>query len=430
MQRAFSVLLTASLVLAAPLPLAAQKFLPKTIQFKGDPEYSDPELLAAAGLKKGAVLTSAEMNEHSKQLMDTGVFDTLTFKFDGQDLIFILVPSTTLYPIRLENLPLTPGKDLDAVLHERFPLYHGKVPAEGGLLDNVRGALEEMLAAQGIKAPVTATPAGSLGSRKLSAMSFAIAAPEVRVGAIHLEGVSAAMQAKVKVVADHTVGTSFDTGNSNRNLEHAFESFYADEGYAAVKVHAQQAGSPVATADAIDVPFAVTVQEGRLYKLGAVHLPPDALVSQADLDKVAGARAEGPAKGMLLRSTWGMIVSRYKSKGYLDCAVTPHPEFDEASGAVNYTVEINPGPIYHLAFVKFENVSDEMRSRLMHVWKMLPGDPFDESYVSSFIVKAQKEDPVLQRSLAGVKVSFEAHADPQTHEVNCVIHFARLQPTS
>src|SRR5208337_4971996 len=154
----------ASLVLgAACLPLEAQKFLPKTIQFKGDPEYSDQELLAAAGLKKGAVLTSAEMNEHSKRLMDTGVFDTLTFKFDGQDLVFILVPSSTLYPIRLENLPLTPGKDLDAVLHDRFPLYHGKVPAEGGLLDNVRAALEEMLAAQGIKASVKATPSGSLG---------------------------------------------------------------------------------------------------------------------------------------------------------------------------------------------------------------------------------------------------------------------------
>ncbi len=430
MQRVLSVLLTAILVLAVPVPLAAQKFLPKTIQFKGDPEYSDQELLAAAGLKKGTVLTSAEMNEHSKRLMDTGVFDTLTFKFDGVDLTFTLVPSATLYPIRLENLPLMPGKDLDAVLHDRFPLYHGKVPAEGGLLDDVRAALEEMLAAQGIKASVTATPAGSLGSRKLSAMSFAIASPPVRVGALHLVGVSDSMQARVKLVADHTMGTSFDTGHSKGNLEQAFASFYADEGYAAVKVHVAQAGSPVATADAIDVPFAVTIEEGRLYKLGAIHLPPDALVSQADLDKVAGARAEGPAKGMILRSAWGMIASRYKSKGFLDCAVTPHPEFDEGSGTVSYTVGINPGPVYHLAFVKFENVSDEMRSRLMRVWQMLPGDPFDESYVSNFVVRAQKEDPVLQRSLAGVKVSFDVHADQQTHDVNCVLHFARMQPVS
>ena len=67
-------------------------------------------------------------------------------------------PHTALYPVRLENLPLTPGKELDAALHDRVPLYHGKVPLEGGLTEQVRQALEEMLAAKGIKATVAATP--------------------------------------------------------------------------------------------------------------------------------------------------------------------------------------------------------------------------------------------------------------------------------
>jgi hypothetical protein len=51
------------------------------------------------------------------------------FTFNGVDLVFVLVPATALYPVRLENLPLTPGKELDAALHDRIPLYHGKVPA-------------------------------------------------------------------------------------------------------------------------------------------------------------------------------------------------------------------------------------------------------------------------------------------------------------
>src|SRR5208282_1076175 len=140
MVRPLLLLLTTTVLFAASLPADAQKFLPKSIQFKGDPEYSDQELLAAAGLKKGTVLNVAEMKDHSQKLMDTGVFDTLSFKFDGQDLIYTLVLSTTLYPVRLENLPLAPGKELDAKLHDRFPLYHGKVPADGGLLEGVRGA--------------------------------------------------------------------------------------------------------------------------------------------------------------------------------------------------------------------------------------------------------------------------------------------------
>ena len=233
MVRPLLLLLTTTVLFAASLPADAQKFLPKSIQFKGDPEYSDQELLAAAGLKKGTVLNVAEMKDHSQKLMDTGVFDTLSFKFDGQDLIYTLVLSTTLYPVRLENLPLAPGKELDAKLHDRFPLYHGKVPADGGLLEGVRGALEEMLASQGIKAAVTAMPFGTPGTKNVTAMNFSIASLPVLVGPIQLDGVSPEMQSLVKSVADHEKGEPFDTENTEKNLEHIFASIYADEGYAA-----------------------------------------------------------------------------------------------------------------------------------------------------------------------------------------------------
>jgi outer membrane protein assembly factor BamA len=418
--------LAAVTLLYAPLPVAAQKFLPKTIQFKGAPEYSDQELQAAAGLKKGTVLDFVEMKKHSQRLMDTGVFETLNFKFDGVDLIYNLIPAATLYPIRMENLPLVPGKELDAKLHDRFPLYHGKVPAEGGLLDGVRGVLEEMLATEGIKATVTAMPFTDPKLHKITAMSLVVMAPPVRVGAIHLEGVSAALAARVQHAANHETGGAYDTENSAKNIEHAIELFYGDEGYAAAKVHASRSGDPVTAADAIDVPFSATIEEGRLYKLGSIQLPPDSPGTQAEIDKLFGAHT-GIAKGQVLRTVLFTLSSKYKSKGYLDCIITPHPEFDEAAGAVNYTMEVNPGPVYHLAFVKFENVSDELRARMMRIWQMLPGDPFDESYVSSFIVRLQKEDPGLQRTLAGVKVTYDVVADQQTHDVNCVIHFAKAQ---
>ena len=118
MRRTVFVLLISLLGVCVCWPASAQKFQPKTIQFKGDPEYTNQELLDAAGLKLGTVLTSAEMNDHSKLLMDCGVFDNLTYKFDGGDLVYSLTPSALMYPIRLENLPLTlTGKDLDAKLH-------------------------------------------------------------------------------------------------------------------------------------------------------------------------------------------------------------------------------------------------------------------------------------------------------------------------
>ncbi len=414
-------LIPIALLFCPCLSLCAQKFQPKTIQFKGDPEYTDAELLAAAGLKPGITLTADQIKEHSKLLADSGVFDEMTYKFDGVDLVYTLSPSPTVYPIHLDNLPIAPGKELDDKLRQRFPLYHGKVPSEGALLDAVRSALEEMLAAQGIKATVTAAPFGKPGTKFLTAMSFSISAPQVEVGEIQLQGISPALQARVKALAERTVKTPYDTEHSTANLVHAFVSLYIEEGYAAVQVHAVQSGNPVVTADAIQIPFSVTINEGRQYTLGAIHLPADSLISQAEIDKSYAGFIGGAARAKTIRFALAQVSTRYKSKGYLDCEVTPHPVFDDAAGTVSYTIEIAPGPVYHLGLVKFDNVSDDLRKLLMHNWQMMPGDPFDDSYVGNFLAKARTEDPVLQRTLANVKVTYNVIADPQTRDVNCVI---------
>ena len=428
MHRMSFSLLIAAVLLPLALPAAGQKFMPKTIQFKGDPEYSEQELLDAAGLKLGAVLTSTEMNDHSKRLMDTGVFDNLTYKFDGLDLIYSLVPSSQLYPIRLENLPLTPGAGLDAKLHSQLPLYHGKVPAEGSLLDDVRKLLEEMLARQGITTTLTAVPFSDRKTARkgsITAISFSIVQPPVRIGKIQLEGVSPGMQAKMQPILKEAAEQSFDSANSAANLENVLHSFYQDQGYAAVTVHAVRSGDPIVSPDSIQIPFAVTVVEGRLYKLGEIQLPPGTPVDRAEVDKILNDTVANPARGIGLRAVWSLLATRYRSKGYLDCIIRPHARIDDAAGTVTYNLDITPGPVYHLAFVKFDNVSDDLRVLLMHNWQLMPGDPFDQSYVTGFLIKAQLQDPVLRKTLVGMKPNFDVMADPQTHEVNLVIRLEK-----
>ena len=425
MRHSVIFLLAALAVLAAVCPASAQKFLPKAIQFQGAPDYSNQELMDAAGLKKGIVLDYAEMGDHSKQLLATGIFATVAFKFDGLYLTFLLTPSTDLYPVRIQNLPLSPGKDLDAKLHAQLPLFHGKVPADGGLQESVRSALQQMLTAEGINATVVATTSADPASRKVNGVVYSITSPPVMISVAHLDGVSDAFQTSLQHVLTEAVKNPFDTEESASNLEREVGFFYQDQGYAAAKVNAVRSGDPVYATNTVTVPFAVTVQEGQKYKIGAVHLPPGTPVTEEEVDKTLAPHPGGLPDGVRLRTLWEEIVSAYKAKGQLDCKVTAHPSFDDTAGTVSYTVDVDPGPVYHLAFVKFDNVSDAMRSLLMRNWQMMPGDVFDESYVASFIMKAQQQDPILQRSLAGVKTTFDATADPQTHDVNVVIHLAK-----
>jgi outer membrane protein assembly factor BamA len=429
MNRERFLLLTALMLFWAGISAGAQNFVPQIIEFKGAPEYSNQELMAAAGLKAGAYLSASEMKADSQKLLDTGLFEGASFAYNGADLVFTLTPSKALYPVRLDNLPFIPGKELETALHDRLPLYHGKVPFDGGLTEQVRKALEEMLAAKGVKAIVAATPYTDLKLLDVTAMVFSITAPPVRVGEIHLEGVSPDLQAKVKLVADHAMKASYDTENTAGNIEHAFALFYSDEGYAAAKVHAAQSGNPVMGSEAIEVPFNVTVEQGRLYKLGSIHLASGEALNLEEINKAAGLQTNkvetslSVKGGLTLRLALFFVTGQYKSKGYMDCVVTPHPEFDETAGQVNYTLEVQTGPVYTMGKLTIENGADDLRAAMLAAWKMPTGTVFSEKEIQTYFYT--QGNTQLGRTFASVNCRYKLATNHETHTVDVTLRLEK-----
>src|ERR1700734_2694110 len=147
-----AVLIAACLLLSSLPTLAQHKVVPpKAIRFQGAPQYTQQELLAAAGLQPGARLSPSEVKAHAKLLNDTGLFAVVKFANDSKGLLFSLTPSSQLFPMHLDNLPLKPGKELDDQLQQRFPVYPGQLPATGSMVEGIRKSFEDMLAVQGIK---------------------------------------------------------------------------------------------------------------------------------------------------------------------------------------------------------------------------------------------------------------------------------------
>src|SRR5208282_5293279 len=106
-------------------------------------------------------------------------------------------------------------------------------------------------------------------------------------------------------------------------------------------------------------------------------------------------------------------------------SVVSHASFSEATHIVNYGVEIDSGPLYKMGAVQFDGAPEAMAVRLAHLWKMAAGDTFDESYVSGFSARAEKQDRTLSKWMQTVLVTFNAKPDPDTHQVNCIFHFAK-----
>jgi outer membrane protein assembly factor BamA len=419
MRRYLFLLFTCLVLASTAVPAAAQKFNPKTIQFKGDPEYSDQELLAAAGLKKGVVLTSAEMSDHSKLLMDSGVFSNLTYKFDGVDLVYMLTPAEVMYPIHLRNIPLTAGAELDAKLHDRLPLYHGKVPSEGTLLDGVRSALVEMLAAQGINATISAVPTGG-GQQKTGMMNFNIDSPPVVVGEIHLDPASPALDAKAQEILAKQAGSPYDVEGTPSQISTDLGNFFHDKGYLEASLNAAPQGAPVVAPDAIRIPFFLSATPGPLYKLSSVQLAPGVLVTQAEFDHQSHIHSGDIADGQHVTQNWQFISRQYHNKGYMKATVHPTPTFDRAQSTVIFLVEVDPGPAYTMGTLRIDNVGDDVRTAMLAAWKMPAGVVFNESAVVSFFA-AGDASPQLKRLFSGVSCKYVMTLNDDTHTVDVVL---------
>jgi outer membrane protein assembly factor BamA len=362
--------------------------------------------------------------------LDTGLFESFNFSFNGVDLVYMLVPASNLYPVRLENLPLTPGKELEAALRSRVPLYRGKVPLEAGLTEQVRQALEEMLAARGIQATVVASPYTDQELVQVTAISYAITNLQVHVGEIHVEGVSPEMQAKVRSLADRAAKTDYNTENTAGNIERAFALLYADEGYPSTKVHAEQSGNPVAFGKTIDIPFKVTVEEGRHYKLGSIFLPSGEPLTLEMINKSAGVVTNSGEKQFVngevnLRTAVLYVTREYKSKGNLDCVVTPHPQYDDASGVVNYKLEVQPGPVYTMGKLTILNGAEDLRAAMLAAWKLPTGAVFSEKAIADYY-STQGNTP-LGRTFASVNFKYKLTKNVDTHTVDVTLLLEKKQ---
>ncbi len=382
--------------------------------------------MAAAGLKPGAAMTVDELNADVKRLLDTGLFEKLSYNLEGPVLTVSLTPSSQLLPVRLENLPLTPGKELDAKLHDRLPLYHGKVPVAGGLLEQVRLALEAMLAAQGIKAAIAAVPYTDQAPRKVTAMSFTITSPQVQIGEIEVDPASQPLDAKAKILLGKITGEAYGTQDSPGLIETTLNNYYIDQGYMDAHARATQQGAPVVTPETLRMPFIVSFDLGRLYRINGVHLAQDMVVTQAEFDRQSNIHPGDIADGERVRQNWAYLSRQYHNRGYIRAGIHVVPAFDRTQGTVSFDVSAEPGPQYKMGALTIENVSDQLRGAIMAAWKMPPGAVFNEGAILGFFA-THAVNPALERVFATVDIKYTLHPDDEARTVDVDIRLERKQ---
>jgi outer membrane protein assembly factor BamA len=322
-------------LLFAAHPSHDQTFTPQSIQFTGATNYSDVELADAGGLEVGQTYTADDLTHHAQQLLDIGIFDKVSYKFDGGKLTYTVKMNPQAFPIELSNLPLEPGESLEAKLHTKIPLYHGTVPSQGLLLEAVRQTLENLLAGMGVHAEVSAELVVDPSTRGTTAIRFAIASQPVKVGIQKLEGVSDFLRPQLEKSTALT-DVAFDTTRSAAQIEQNIKDYYAAHGFAGAEVHAVRYGFP-STADG------ATVKEGRAYRLGTVTLDHNLPLDPVEVDRLMASRSSFMPESMFLESLLTQLQVDLKGQGYPTSRVVLQTHLDDKLGVANYTIVADLG---------------------------------------------------------------------------------------
>jgi hypothetical protein len=406
--------MAASALCAIASSAVAQSFTPRTIQFKGVPEYTNQELLAGAGIPANKQIDVARISSYGQRLIDTGMFATVSYKFDGQDLVFTLSAMAELAPIRLDNLPLTMGNELAEKLHARLPLFHGKVPMSGGLNDEVAKTLEQILTEQGMPATVQA----AAGSSQTAAITYSIISPSVVVGDIKLTEDSAKPDPGIQKILKALVGSPYQVDGSPSQISTYLSNYYHDKGYVEAAVDVLPHGPATAAQDAISVPFTITIKPGILYRLASVNLAPDMVLSQKEFDHQSPIHPGDIAEGQRITENWEFISRQYHNHGYMSASIHPEPAFDRDKGTVAYNVTAKPGPVYTMGKLTLDNAPDDMRAAILSAWKMPEGSTFNEGAIRA-IAATHGVNPTVERIFTAydIRYSLNQHDDSLTVDV-------------
>ncbi len=419
-------------LLFVPHALRAQSITPQAIEFQGAPDIPAADLLAAAHLQPGRPLTAADIRDHAQLLIDSGLFEDLHYSVSGQNLIFQLTPSTQVFPMRLINIPIAPGPALDQKLHALFPLFHGKVPADGTLLSGVRVALEQMLSAQGLEATVKAVPFTDPKQQVITFMDFSVYVPEVHLGAIHLDAPPSSPQIAIAVrdILSKLQGSPYSRQDSPGQIETSLISYYRDRGFFDCAVHATPQPAVEVPIDqivnVIRVPFSASVTPGPLYHLSSVQLAPGLAVSPADFDRVSNLHPGDPADASLIAPALDFLTRQYHNKGYVRAKTQLTPTIDRARATVSYAVSVDPGPVYTMGRLAVENVSGQLRAMILSTWKMPAGSVFNESAIMDYF-SDRKLPSDLRRTLAMATVRYVLHIDDDTKTVDVELILQKKQ---
>jgi outer membrane protein insertion porin family len=377
------------------------------IEFKGLERVKEPEALEKSGLAAGQTVSIDDVEAASGRLLESGLFANLSYKLKGKTdaalLVFEVVERKWTMPVSFDNFVWFTDEELNAAVRRKLPAFDGTAPEAGGVTEQIKQALTELLGERKIEGSVEYTLSENPASRKVEHL-FSVKGPGLRVCKIAYAGARAVPEEQLVTKSGGIFDNDFSRAYVGGFVESNLLPLYHERGYLRATFGPPKV-TPEASPECKGVSVAMSVDEGSIYVWDkAVWEGIEGLTPQ-ELDVALGMRSKEVANAVKIAKGLGNVRKAYGRKGYIAARVRPETEFNDEARSVSYRFRVTEGAQYHMGDLTITGLDEAATNNLRGRWRLLHREVYDEGYIEEFV---RKSVPEFQRDAARAGTAFPA----------------------
>ena len=383
---AFHFLLFTAVAVCAQAPPAnlSPSSTINSIKVTGLQKFPQDQVIAASGLKKGDVVTAAQIQDATNLLAALGIFSAVNFRFNSKgttiDLEFQVKEAPT-YPISFDNFPWFTSAEMAEAIRSQVGMFTGEAPDSGSMIEQMTSVIENLLGSKNIKGSVThqliRMPAGD-GME----MQFRVEGAPTRVQSLKIDDPIAADSERLKDRIPDIKRQPYSLFAVELFEYEQVRPLYISKGFLRAQIGPPQTqlvpdvNNPKVSAVDISIP----VHQGAAYSWKGVSWEGNMAQLSSTLDSTVKLKPGDLADGIKIENIWRDITFEYMRRGYLDLKLNAEPQLDDTAHQVSYRVTITEGAQYRMGEMIVTGLSLDAEKRLRQAWQITPGQIFDNNY--------------------------------------------------
>jgi len=363
------------------------------VDVHGTERYTPQQIMDATDLHIGDTVSEDIFNRAVQILGESGVFNNVSFTYSyssaGTKLELTVSDNDRLIPVQFENIVWMNDDQLLAEMKHRVPLFLGKVPLGGNLVDELSDALQATLLQNHWPGHATYTRNGP-DSGSAESVVYSVDNVTFKIREVKITGAGPdelpLLQAKAQRMVDGDYSSVRVIGFANHDLLPILTA----RGYLKAAFQGPQVKVHEQTDEETRLDVVLSVDPGRIYKVAQFEWSGDKAFAAEKLNPLLHLSTGQVANAVQLNSDLDDVRKLYSTRGYMRSSVTPEPQFDDDKSTVVFRLVVNEGDLYKMGDLDIRGLDSRTTTELRGKWSLAQGSPYDSSYTKTFTEAAWK----------------------------------------